>query len=126
ITRRSANDSENAGAVDWLVAENSLSAELLWEITSGLACILCARCRHWFTARALQPRRSRFVRRLPAVGAVDFHLSGINSIAASGENRVELGTTKREIRNLAVGRGDDAVHTAGLIANLQPQPRGDV
>ena len=33
---------------------------------------------------------------------------------------------KHEVRDLAVRRGDDAVHAAGLVADLDAHPRGDV
>src|SRR6185437_5477404 len=73
-----------------------------------------------------KPRRCRFQRRLKAVRALDLQLALEHLVAAGGEQRVEVRAAEAEIRELAVGRGDDAVHPPGLIANLDAHQRGSI
>ena len=49
-----------------------------------------------------------------------------NAIAAGGEERLKIRTAEAEVGDLAVGRGDDAVHAARLVADLDAHPRRDV
>src|SRR5438874_7130930 len=74
----------------------------------------------------LQPRRGRLDRRLIGIGALYFDFAGIDTIAARGIDRIELFAAERQVGDAAVGRWDDAVHSAGLIADLDAHPRGDI
>ncbi len=40
--------------------------------------------------------------------------------------RLEIGAAEAEVGDLAIGRGDDAVHTAGLVADLDTHARRDI
>ena len=60
------------------------------------------------------------------VGALDLDLALVDSLAAGGEQGLKVGTAETEVGDLAVGRGNDAVHPPCLVADLDAQARRDV
>ena len=50
----------------------------------------------------------------------------VNTIAAGGEEGLKVRPAEAEVGDLAVGRGDDAVDAAGLVADLDAHPRRDI
>src|SRR5579883_2180352 len=73
-----------------------------------------------------QPWRRRLVRLLVRIAAADPDIALVHTVAAGGEQRVEVRAAEAKVRNSAVGRGDDAIDAAGLIAHLDAQTRRHV
>lgn len=75
----------------------------------------------------LQPWRRGFHRRLVAKGALHLQLPLVDAIAAGGEQRVKVLAAESEVREFAVGRGQERTgDPAGRIADLNAQPRGNI
>src|SRR4029453_16513750 len=75
---------------------------------------------------SLESRGRRFDGGLVVIGALHLDPASVHLVAARGINRIKILPAKRQVGNLAIGRRYDAVHSPCLVADLQPQPRGDV
>src|SRR5262249_22825806 len=74
----------------------------------------------------LQPRRRRLHGRLECVVTLDLDVALVDLVAAGGEQDVDPGAAEAEVRDAAIGRRDDGVDPAGLVADLDAHPGGDV
>ena len=74
----------------------------------------------------LQSWWGRFDRRLEGVGTLHFYLARENLFVAGNKECIKLLAAKTQVRAFPVWGGDDAVHSAGLIADLDAHARGDI
>src|SRR6266404_2421823 len=73
-----------------------------------------------------QSRRHRFARYVPVVGARDFQLALVDAIAAGRVERVKVLAAESEVRESVVWRRNNALHSPGLIADLNAHRSGDI
>ncbi len=76
--------------------------------------------------RELEPGRSGFHGCLVGIGALDLELPLVNAVCAGGKKGLKVRSAEADVGDAAVGCRDDAVDPAGLIADLDAHPRGDV
>src|SRR5216683_1083004 len=79
-----------------------------------------------YAIRESQSRRWRLVRFVPGVGASNLQLAFVDPVAAGNVKRIEMFPTESKVGRPAVRRGNNALHPAGLIADLYPHRRSDV
>jgi hypothetical protein len=65
--------------------------------------------------------RRRFGWTVPGVGPNNLHLAFIDSVAAGRKQHIETLTTKGKVREPAIQCRNNALHLAGLIADLVPK-----
>src|SRR5207302_2810718 len=75
---------------------------------------------------ASQPRRRRPERRLKCIRAFDLQFALVDAVATGGEEGVKVFAAEAKIGDLAVGRRDDAIHAARLVADLDADAAGDI
>src|ERR1039458_3352981 len=73
-----------------------------------------------------QPWRRGFVRFGPGVRVGNVEFAFENLVAARRKNRVELCAAETQIGDASVRCGNDTLHAAGLVADLDAEARGDV
>src|SRR5262249_43829982 len=73
-----------------------------------------------------EPRRSGPQRRRPGICTLHLELAPVDLVAAGREQDIEVLAAEREVRDPSVGGGKDRVDPAGLVADLDAEPRGGV